>query len=175
MILYYLCLILELSRAKSVLLYLVISVEIMSVNICRISILFTSVMNTQLSAVYIYKYQVKTISSTSLLTFNTISTSTFLVANSHSSNSSSWSLCMSVGLSPDVWQHFHLVHYLNYLKLSLSNCSFGTFSTLVLSLSFKCIHWSMKPNKGFKQLKTHLFATGGFLNFLVFVKLTTKF
>ena len=80
MILYYLCLILELSRAKSVLLYLVISVEIMSVNICRISILFTSVMNTQLSAVYIYKYQVKTISSTSLLTFNTISTSTFLVA-----------------------------------------------------------------------------------------------
>ena len=50
----------------------------------------------------------------------------FLLTNSHSSNSSSSSLCLSV---------CHLVHYLNYLKLSLSYfCSFGTFSTLVLLL-----------------------------------------
>jgi len=62
----------------------------------------------------------------------------FLVANSHSSNSSSWSVswlvCLSVG--PQLWQHFHLVHYLNYLKLSLSNRLFILYLQYVSTFTF---------------------------------------
>ena len=56
----------------------------------------------------------------------------------------------------DVWQHFHLVHYLNYLKLSLSNHLFIWYLQNFSAFTFIQMY-SMKPKKGFTT-KKHIYS-----------------